>query len=122
MLTYSDWETLPELKQLEQISALLLTCGYNKRTNYIYRPIKMIPDMFIKFKCDILKIYPNGEKTTLLDEYTNYDKYQFLYYWITGGCTKCNNHSLVWDIDNNSLLYYCRYCGDKTLVYTISEL
>jgi hypothetical protein len=122
MLTFSDWEKLSESQQNAQISALLIACRYREDTNSIYRPIKMVPELFGRYRNSILQKYPDGEHIHPMEQSNLYGKYTYLYNWITGGCMKCYNHSLVWDIDNNSFVYYCRYCGDKKEVYTFSEL
>lgn len=117
MLTFSDWEKLTEGQQIEQLSALMITCQHDD--HYIYRPIKMIPDLFSAYTDAILKEYPNGESTEILQHSDRYKMYQFLYTWITGGCISCYNHSIVWDIVDNSFLYYCRYCGEKKQIYNL---
>lgn len=122
MLTFSDWKNLTQTQQLEQISALLISCRYDESTQIIYRPVKMAPELFIEGNTNVLKNYPTNETTILVEKNNDYYQYQYLYYWITGACMKCYNHSLVWDIDNKMLLYYCRYCGEKTNVYALSEL
>ena len=111
MLTFSDWENLTESKRMEQISALLVISRYDKEN--IYRPIKMIPELFHTHRNSILKRFPNGEYIHFSSEENTYDTYAFLYHWSTGACMDCFNHSIVWDKDDASIIYYCRYCGAK---------
>jgi hypothetical protein len=120
MLTFSDWENLSDSSRLEQISALMISSHYANEK--IYRPIKMLPEVF--YNCDkyILQNYPNGEYISFSNQSITYDNYKFLYHWITGGCMECFNHSLVWDMEESAILYYCRYCGVKKQIYTLSDL
>ena len=66
MLTFSDWENLTESKRAEQIQALLTTSGYDEKN--LYRPIKMIPDLFDTYHKYILQNYPNGEYISFFSE------------------------------------------------------
>ncbi len=118
MLTFSDWENLTESKRVDQISALLTSSGYDKK--FLYRPIKMVPDLFYSYHKYILQNYPNGEYIIFSSKENTYDNYAFLYHWITGACMDCFNHSVVWDKDESSIIYYCRYCGVKKEMYNFS--
>jgi hypothetical protein len=118
MLTFSDWENLTDSKRLEQIRALLTSSRYDNKN--VYRPIKMVPDIFDEFRKYILQNYPNGEYICFSRKENTYENYTFLYHWITGACMECLNYSLVWDQDDSAILYYCRYCGVKKQMYNFS--
>jgi hypothetical protein len=118
MLTFSDWEKLTQSSRLEKISELLISSRYDNKN--VYRPIKIVPDIFHDYTKYILQNYPNGEHICFSIKEITYDNYTFLYNWITGACMDCLNYSLVWDQDDFAVLYYCRYCGVKKQMCSFS--